>query len=164
MWQSLPIIECHMGAQSPYFLWEKLEKINKIGHTHTMASLLAVDGLWTLVCFHLLMISYHLCQLSPLLLHWQYWVLRVLWCYHLHPSPLQLLVPVQLWEQLWYWLAVILERVCCWCQINLCVLKLEFIEMYELLPEIWLRDKEEGGKGLVGLHCRNSVLVTNILQ
>ena len=32
------------------------------------------------------------------------------------------------------------------------MLKFEFIEMYELLPEMWLRDEEENRKGLVGLH------------
>ena len=44
------------------------------------------------------------------------------------------------------------------------ILKFEFIEMYELLPETWLRDEEESGKGLVGLHRRKSAPVTNILQ
>ena len=42
------------------------------------------------------------------------------------------------------------------------ILKFEFIEMYELLPETWLRDEEESGKGLVGLHRRKSAPVTNI--
>ena len=36
--------------------------------------------------------------------------------------------------------------------------------MYELLPETWLRDEEESGKGSVGLHRRKSAPVTNILQ
>ena len=32
------------------------------------------------------------------------------------------------------------------------ILKLEFVEMYELLPETWLRDDDESGKGVMGLH------------
>lgn len=44
------------------------------------------------------------------------------------------------------------------------ILKFEFIEMYELLPETWLRDEEESGKGLMGLHRRKSAPVTNVLQ
>ena len=92
-------------------------------------------------------------------------VLRVLCRYHLHFSPHWLLVLEQLQEQLWYWLTIILERVCCQCQTKLVkkILKFEFIEMYDLLPETWLRD-EEGRKGLVGLHCRKSAPITNILQ
>lgn len=41
------------------------------------------------------------------------------------------------------------------------ILKFEFIEMYELLPETWLQDEDESGKGLVGLPHRKSAPVTN---
>ena len=40
------------------------------------------------------------------------------------------------------------------------ILKFEFIEMYELLPETWLRDQDESRKGLVGLPRRKSAPVT----
>ena len=43
------------------------------------------------------------------------------------------------------------------------IIKLEFIEMYELLPEFWLRDEEES-KTLLGLPRRKKAPTTNIFQ
>jgi hypothetical protein len=44
------------------------------------------------------------------------------------------------------------------------IIKFEFVEMYELLPETWWRDEDEDGKGLAGLHRKKSAPVTNILR
>jgi hypothetical protein len=43
------------------------------------------------------------------------------------------------------------------------ILKLEFVEMQELLPESWLREEEET-KSLVGFHRRKRSTTTNIFQ
>ena len=43
------------------------------------------------------------------------------------------------------------------------IIKLEFIEMHELLPEFWLCDKEES-KTLLGLPRRKKATITNIFQ
>lgn len=43
------------------------------------------------------------------------------------------------------------------------IVKLEFIEMHELLPEFWLRDEEES-KTLLGLPRRKKAPTTNIFQ
>ena len=44
------------------------------------------------------------------------------------------------------------------------ILKFEFVETYELLPKTWLRNEDKSGKGVLGLPCRKSAPVTNILQ
>ena len=98
--------------------------------------------------------------------HWQYQVLRVLCRYHLHPSPPWLLVLEQLREQLLVPAGSYFGEGLLPVPNKLVkkIQKFEFIEMYELLPETWLRDEEESRKGLVGLHRRKSAPVTNILQ
>ena len=43
------------------------------------------------------------------------------------------------------------------------ILKLEFIEMHELLPEFWLQDEEES-KTMLGLPRRKKAPTNNIFQ
>ena len=57
-------------------------------------------------------------------------------------------------------------KVCCQCLKSWCkkIIKLEFVEMRDLMPETWLLDEEESKKATLSLPRHWSAPVTDILQ